>query len=203
MLSKPGALEAIELSDWDSLTNDPVVSRYVGALYEVSVDMKREPQFLDQMKTIYEVTREMNNAEKVLKKFSLLPEGESTFIDCLSEKLSLLPEIENFLRVVFKNKRFPKFLDICEAYISFVDRKRHDKKFFYVTYAKDFSDNDKSSLVRELQELFGGEIECLTKKDESLIDGLQIQYRSKVLDYSVKSKLSRLSRAIRGDRYED
>ena len=191
------------MSDWDLVTNDPVVDRYVRALYDVSVDAKQESQFLDQIEAVYKFIGEMQDAEKALKRFSLLTEEGYAFVSYLSEKLNLLSEIENFLKLILKNKRFSKFLLICKTYISFVDKKLHDKKVFYVTHAGNFSDKDQKKLIEEIKDLFGGEIECKTKKDESLIDGLQIRYRSKILDYSMKSKLNRLDRAMRGDRYED
>lgn len=191
------------MSDWGLAANDPVIDRYVRALYSVSIDLGQEKQFLEQIETIYRFISEMENSEKMLKRFSLLIDEGIAFVDCLAEKLNLLPEAKNFLKVILKNKRFSEISNICKTYISFVDKQLHDKKIFYINHAGNFSKKNKVELTEELNKLFSGGIECVMKKDESLIDGIQIRYRSKVLDYSVKSKLNRLDRAMRGDRYED
>ena len=74
-----------------------------------------------------------------------------------------------------------------------------EKRIFYVTYAKDFSEKTRNELAQRLRELVGGTVEFVTRRDESLIDGLQIRYGSKILDYSAKSKLNRLKRSMCGE----
>jgi F0F1-type ATP synthase delta subunit len=75
------------------------------------------------------------------------------------------------------------------------------KRMFYVTVTKNSSDLHVKKLKDNLQEVFGGSIECIMNEDQSLIGGLKIQYRSKILDYSVKSRLRRLHSAMRKENY--
>lgn len=176
--------------------NDAVVARYVRALYEVSADHNSE--FLPQIKSIRAAIESVEDREKLFKRFSLLPEDGRAFVEVLISELELLPEIGNFLKLVLSNRRFSAILDICEAYEKFYDQM-NDKKIFYVTYAKSFSEKNKVELAERLRELFGGTIEFVARQDASLIDGLQIRYGSKILDYSVKSKLERLKKSMRGE----
>ena len=175
---------------------DIVVIRYVKALYEVSTG--RESEFLQQIQAIREAAESVKNREKLFKRFSLLPKDGEPFVEALIQELKLLPEVGNFLKVVLSNKRFSAILDICEAYEKFYDHMT-GKKVFYVTYAKDFSENNKAELSKHMQELFGGQIEFVAQQDASLIDGLQIRYGSKILDYSMKSKLERLKKSMKGE----
>ena len=190
------------MADWSFIIGDAVVNRYVKALYEVSVENQQEDQFFEQIKSIREVVLGMKDSEKILKRFSLLKNEGRAFVEGLIMELDLSVEIANFLRVIAHNKRLCIIADVCDAYIDFVD-KMHGKKIFYVTYAKEFSDENRIQLTNQLKQVFSGDIECVAKQDASLIDGIQIQYRSKILDYSMKSKLTRLERAIKGDSYEN
>ena len=174
---------------------DTVISRYVKALYEVSVG--RESVFLDQIRAVREAIESLENREKLFARFSVLPKDGELLVNTLISELKLLPEVGNFLKLVLSNRRFSSILDICEAYEKFFDQM-NGKRIFYVTYAKSFSKNNKEELSKRLQELFGGKIEFVSRKDESLIDGLQIRYGSKILDYSVKSKLKRLKKSMKG-----
>ncbi len=173
-----------------------VVDRYVKALYEVSVG--RESEFVQQVRAVREAIESLDNREGILRRFSLLVEDGRAFVDTLVSELELLPEVGNFLKLVLSNKRFSIILDICAAFEKFCDHM-NDKKVFYVTYAKDFSEKSKTQLAQYLQEMIGGTIEFVTRQDKSLIGGLQIRYGSKILDYSMKSKLDRLKKSIRGE----
>lgn len=177
-------------------SDDAVIGRYVRALYEVSTN--REAEFLQQIKAVREAVESLDDREKLLKRFSLLARDGEKFVNTLISELELLPEVGNFLKVILSNKRFSIILDICTAYEKFCDQM-NDKRIFYVTYARDFSEKTRNELAQRLRELVGGTVEFVTRQDESLIDGLQIRYGSKILDYSVKSKLNRLKRSMCGE----
>lgn len=176
--------------------NDTVINRYVKALYEISVG--RESEFLNQIKIVQKTLESLENCDEIFKRFSLLPKDGQALVSTLISELKLLPEVGNFLKLILSNKRFSEILDICKAYEKFYDLM-NDRKVFYITYAKKFSHDTKAELSKHLQELFGGTIDFVARQDNSLIDGLQIRYGSKILDYSMKSKLERLRRSMKGE----
>ncbi len=190
-----------KLSDIGFIIGNAVVGRYVKSLYDVSRKNNLEEEYVKQIEAVKQFVGKIPDRAKILKRLTLLSYREIAFVENMIKELSLVAEIGNFLKLLLKNRRFNLLPEICKAYISFVDAKR-GKKVFCVKYAKQFSDEDKIKLQKELSEIFSGDIECIASKDESLIDGIQIRYRSKVLDYSMKSKLLRLEDAIKGDRNE-
>ena len=127
----------------------------------------------------------------------MINEGE-IFVNTLISELELFKEIGNFLKLILYNKRFTMILDFCEAFEKLY-KKMNDSNVFYITYAKEFTEKNRSELTQYLQELVDGNIEFIVRKDESLIGGLQIRYGAKLLDYSVKSKLDRLKKALKGE----
>ncbi len=173
-----------------------IVNRYVRALHEVSSG--REAEFVQQIKAVREAVESLDDRERVLRRFSLLVKEGEIFVDTLVSELELFPEVGNFLKLILSNKRFSIILDICTAFEKFCDHM-DDKKTFYITYAKDFSEEIKAKLASRLEEVVNGKVAFVVKRDESLIDGLQIRYGSKILDYSAKSKLERLKRSMRGE----
>ncbi len=178
-----------------------VVHRYVKSLYEVSVMMNCEKNFLEQIKNIGNFINKLEDSEKILKRLSLLSKNGFDFVQEMINELSLSKEIGNFLKLLLKNKRFELLPEICIAYENFID-SIHGKKTFYITYAKNFDKKMKKDLEEKLKSIFTGDLEFIFNADNALIDGFKIQYHSKVLDYSMKSKLVRLGNAIRGDIYE-
>jgi F-type H+-transporting ATPase subunit delta len=183
------------LADLSPSAGNSVVSRYARSLYEVSVSLKKEAKVLRQMQSVKEHVLAMESYKKTLKKDSLLPECGLEFVDKLSKKLKLSPEVSAFLHLLHKNKRLTMIIEICDAYISLAD-KENSKEAICVTYAKRFSKTEEKKLVQDMEEVLGRRVLCVTQKDPALIGGAKIQYRSKILDYSLKSKLDRLCGAI-------
>jgi ATP synthase F1 delta subunit len=133
---------------------------------------------------------------------SLLPDEGKEFIEFLKTNLELSVHVGNFLDLLLHNCRFDMILDICNAYSSLLD-KVDGKKIFYITFAKKISTSIIDDFTKNLTDIFGGTVECVAREDPSLIDGVKIQYRSRVLDYSAKSRLKRLHGAIRRENYEN
>ncbi|MDR1982943.1 MAG: ATP synthase F1 subunit delta [Holosporaceae bacterium] len=190
------------MSDCKFTAENPIVNRYVKSLYEISVSSGIEKIVHKQLELIKNCILAIDGHEKFLKKIFLITELGEAFISQLKDGLKLSPEISNFLKLLLKNKRLPLIIDICNRYFSFVDDIRGKKKF-YIAYAKGFSKSDEKQLEDDLRDAFGGEIECISNKDLSLIGGIKIQFRSKILDYSIKSRLAQLRCAIIGGNYEN
>ena len=190
------------MADWSFIKSDSVVSRYVKSLYEVAVSSKKEKEICSQLSSVKEALAQIDNFESFIKKASLISSFGLKFIDELVKTLKLSAEVENFLKLLLKNRRFALISEICSCYEKYVSNV-NGEKVFYVTYAKSFTKRDEAKLLDSLKGMFGSNVKCIAKKDESLIDGMTVQYRSKILDYSVKSRLERLHNAIRGDNYEN
>ncbi len=190
------------MTDWSFIKTDSVINRYVKSLYEVAISSKKEKEISAQLISIRDAIAQIDDFESFIKKASLISSFGMSFIKQLVETLSLSTEIENFLKLLLKNKRFALIADICSCYEKYVSDV-NGEKVFYVTYAKSFTKSDEIKLMHSLKEMFGANVKCIVEKDESLIDGITVRYRSKILDYSVKSRLERLHNAIRGDNYEN
>jgi F-type H+-transporting ATPase subunit delta len=190
------------MSDRDFTAGNSVVNRYVRSLHEVSVSCGTEKVVQQQLQLIKDYILAMDGYEKILSKVFLLTESGKAFIAQLKDDLKLSEEVSNFLHLLLKNKRLPLIIEMCDGYFSFIDSVRGKKKF-YITYAGDFSKSDEKHLKEDLHSVYGGEIECICDEDPSLIGGIKVRFRSKILDYSVKSRLAQLRCAIRGDNCEN
>jgi F-type H+-transporting ATPase subunit delta len=188
------------MADCELKVENSIVNRYVKALYEVAVSLKIKKQTENEIKLLKAGISTLD--KKYLKKISLITKYGENFVRQLKECLELSNQTENFLLLLAKNKRLSLLNEICDEYLSFLDKEK-GRKVFFVTYAGDFSEKNKQQLMNNLAEVFDGKIEFVIQEDPSLIGGARVQFRSKILDYSVKSGLARLHRAIRGDVYEN
>lgn len=180
---------------------NPVVARYVQSLYKVAKNSSLEKEVADSLFNICYLIKSQQGYVRMLSRFSLIPKEAINFVNVVTESVKCHPILLNFLKVLACNKRFGLIEEICQGYLDYL-KKIQGTKTVFVTYAKDFSDDDKNSLVANLKEVLGCDsIECVLKKDSALIDGIQVRYGSRMLDYSIKSKLARLHETIRRSSY--
>ena len=186
----------------DYVENNSIVSKYVRALYDVAKGRGIEKKILEQLKNLKKCIGEMENFEEILKRASLVKNFGIEFVEILKQHLGLSAEIYNFLSLIRINKRLPLLMDFCCGYEKFIDEIEGKKKFLVTTF-EPINDPKKKKLEKTLQQVFGGKIEMDLKQDPSIIGGMIVQHRSKILDYSVKSRITRLHEAIRRENYEN
>lgn len=192
----------LKLAEWGFSVNNSVVRKYIESIHKTAADSGSQKQVRNELNLVKECILSFKNHEKFLKRISLLKNEGVKFIEFLNENFEISEDIYNFMFLLLDNNRFDMILDIADAYSSYLD-KLNGKKIFYITFARDVSKNVVNKMQKNLQEIFGGQIECIIKKDESLIDGVKLQHNSRILDYSLKSRLRRLHSAIRGESYEN
>lgn len=192
----------LTLADWGFVVGNLITDKYVKSLYNIALASGTEREIKDQLLLIKENILYVKKHKKFLKRISLIEDEGKRFIKFLKENYDLLDYLYNFLWVLLKNGRFEMILDISDAYSAYLD-KLDGKKVFYITFAKEVSKSVVEQARKGLEEVFGGKVECFVRKDETLIDGVKLQHNSRILDYSLKSKLRMLSSAIKGEYYEN
>ena len=185
------------MAEWGFEAGNALIDRYVSSLYEVGKKTKNERRIAKELLLIKNTIVEMDSYKKLLKCVSFLSE-----VDFLKNNLKLSAEVSNFLNLLLHNNRFEMIIEICDAYAAYLD-KLDGKKQLYLTLAKEQTKTSINELLNNLKTVFGDKIECVTRIDPAIKDGFKLQYQSKVLDYSLKSKLRRLRTAIRRDSYEN
>jgi len=179
------------------MVSNSATNKYVKSLYDVTISSANERSVAKELSLVKECILCMKDHKIFLKRISLLKDEGERFFKFLSENFELSDSVCNFLGLLLRNKRFDAIVDIADAYSAHLD-KLDGKKVFYITFAREVSKDIVESLRCELEEMFGGKIEYIVEKDESLIDGVRLQHNSRILDYSLQSQLRRLSRAING-----
>lgn len=191
------------MAEWEFAAGNIVVSRYVEALYDASLESDAGAAGVaEQIAFIKTAVMFIPNYRKFLKKMSFFAEDGLKFVKFLKENLDLCAEVANFLDLLLANDRFHMIVDICDAYAAHLD-KLSGKRRVYLTLAKEQSESALEELMDKVRETFGEQTECVTRLDPALKGGFTLQYQSKVLDYSLASKLRRLKSAIRGEGYEN
>ncbi|MBR1733976.1 MAG: ATP synthase F1 subunit delta [Alphaproteobacteria bacterium] len=190
------------MDEWGFVIENSVVNRYVKSIYDVAAKSKKEKEVGKQLTMVADSITGLSNFRKFLKKTAFFPQYGRFLVEFFKSNSNLLPEVSNLFDLLLENNRVNIIVDICRAYSAYLD-KLDGKKLIYLTIANEPTKTQMNDLMKDLKDVFGSKIECITKVDPSLRDGFKLQHRSKVLDYSLKSKLKRLRNAIRSENYEN
>ena len=154
----------------------------------------------------------LRSLSKIIKNKSIVPTINSPNISdekIKSVLLELLREIEpetnnipknkleNFLQLLMNEKRLTALPDIVLFYYKLLNDDQGVTEAKVIS-AFPLSNNQREQIKKKLERRFSVEIKLKVKIDKSLIGGAIIYAGSWVLDGSIKSKLTRLARNLKG-----
>lgn len=115
----------------------------------------------------------------------------------IAKKLKFSDITANMLGVICDNRRvahLPIILMAIEAGL----RTRRGEVIAEVRSARSLNDNQKQEVAKTLTKIIGQNVQLEVTVDQSLLGGLIVKVGSVMLDDSVKTKLQRLTREMKG-----
>ena len=172
-----------------------VSATYGDALFDVAMEKNTVDVFYEEAKAVYDAIGDNQELIGFLNHPKINKEEKvKTLEDIFSRFVSR--EMTGFLVTVVNKDRSNELLDILEY---FLDKVREYKKIgrAYVTTPMELSDSSKAKVKSKLLATTGyREFDMIYSIDESLIGGMVIRIGDRVVDSSIKTKLSELSRNL-------
>ena len=172
-----------------------VSKTYGDALFELSLEEKKEDILFEEAKTFLEVIKKDDELVKFMKHPKIVKEekiktGKNIFDNHFSK------EFAGFLLVLIQKDRFSEVEKTLEY---FVGRMKEHKKIgvAYVSTAAPLNDAQKEKVCARLLETTDFEtFEMNYTVDETLLGGMVIRVGDRVVDTSIKNKLRSLSKQL-------
>lgn len=172
-----------------------VSKTYGDALFEIAVEENRMDSLMEEISMVQAVLNENSDFEKILMhpeipKSKKLQVIEDVFKGKISDALT------GFLRIVVTKGRYK---DLPDIFAYFIARVKEYKKIgvAVVTSAIPLVDAQKQKIEKKLLDTTSYRtMEIEYKVDESLIGGLMIRIGDRVVDSTIKSKLTSLTAGL-------
>ena len=175
--------------------SNKLAERYVKALWQVATDEKCQNDVSRDMASIASMLED-EKAQRSLKTAIAMKWFAFKLIDEAKTLLGLSEYVYNFLRLLVKNNRTYLINDICQYYNRFLYEQSGRSKF-YITVSSNYLKSDRDSIAAKIKAQFSPLAECVFLKGGKGFYGIRIQHKSKILDYSVESQMSRLLTLMR------
>ncbi len=176
------------------MSNFNISTRYAKALLEFADDKKSLEQVSNDMILVEATLASSKELRAVLKSPVINNESKKSILQELFAEITNKVSMEFILFVNSKNRENILF-DIAKRYnaIRNITLKRVEAEIISTV---NFSNEQKSSLQKQLTEFSQKEIIPTFKIDESLIGGFTVKMNDTVIDASVKQQLNRLRKSL-------
>ena len=168
---------------------------YGEALFELAVEENKADVFLEEIQAVLTAIRENPDLNKLLNHPKISKEEKTEVIENIF-KGRISNEVTGFLTLIISKERY-KELDAILEY--FIQRIKEEKGIgtAYVTTAVPLNEIQKVKVQEKLLATTAyQEMEMFFSVDESLIGGMVIRIKDRVVDSSIKTKLSEIQKQL-------
>ncbi len=166
-----------------------VSKRYATAFFEVAKESGKLDAYVSEFDRFMV---HFGEAERVMLENCIAKADKAKIIDCMQ----LEDFMHSFAMLLLQKGRLDLVYEIKKEFDFLVGEERGVARAL-VTSATELSDEEVSALKKNLEKATGLSLEIDLEIDESIIGGLVIKMKDKVLDCSVKSRLENMLQSIR------
>lgn len=183
------------MSDTGSITSGIAV-RYATAVFELAREAKKLPAVEKDVDALAEALERSEDFADLIANPVYTRAEMVAAIGAIAGKMGLNDITANTLGLMAQKRRLfvlPQLIDTVKAMIA----DENGEVTAEVTAAKALTATQEKNLAKTLKDSVGKDVKIKVAVDESLIGGLIVKVGSKMIDSSIRSKLSSLSNAMK------
>ena len=174
-----------------------LASRYAKALFELADEAKALDAVADDLRSLKALIAGSDDLRRLLRSPVLSRDEQGRAIAAILEKIGASALTQRFAGVVATNRRLFVLPGMIDAYLAELASRRGEMTA-EVTAATPLSDAQTKALVDQLKKAVGAKVSVDVSVDPSLLGGLVVKVGSRMIDFSLRTKLSKLQLAMKG-----
>lgn len=188
-----GALSEVASEDH---TVSGVAGRYATALFELGLEQKALDQIEADLNRFGEALDAVEDLQRLVKSPMFSAEEQGRALAAILDELKIEGLTKNFLLLVSKNRRLFASQDMIRAFRALLATHRGEMSAT-VTAASKLTDTQITALKQALKAALGKDVMLDQRVDPSLIGGLMVKVGSRMIDTSLRTKLTSLKHAMK------
>jgi F-type H+-transporting ATPase subunit delta len=179
----------------DTITGG-VAGRYASALFDLAEEANQVRQVEKDLIALQGLLDESTDLKRMVRSPVFSSDDQGRAVAAVAEKAGLAPLVVNFLKVLARNRRLFAVRDMIRTFLSLAARQRGEVNA-EVASAHPLSDEQLAALKETLRASAGKDVNILTKVDPTLLGGLIVKMGSRMIDSSLRTKLTSLKTAMK------
>lgn len=170
--------------------------RYASALVDLAMEQKSIPQIEKDIAELRAMLESSEDLRVMLKSPLVKKSAQQAVLSAIADTAKFSALTKNFLLTLAHNRRLPDIDNVLKAVDNNLSTRRGEIRA-KVESATELSDSQKKSLGDSLSKTIGQPVMIDADINSELIGGVVVTLGSLMIDDSVKTKLERLSRAMK------
>lgn len=182
-------------------TEEPIVAgvagRYAAALFDLAQEQNKiseVEQDLVKFQQLYDMSPDL---QRLVRSPVVAAEDQVRALSSVLDKVGVSGLAKNFIGLVARNRRLFAAPDMVRAFLSLAAKARGEVTA-EVTSAHPLTEPQAEALKAQLKQSVGKDVTLAAKVDPALIGGLIVKLGSRMIDSSLKTKLSNLTLSLKG-----
>lgn len=170
---------------------------YASALFDLASEAGAVQESEQSLDSIADMIDSSDDFARFLKSPTITNDEKREAMNAILGKAQTPTLVANTIRLMARNGRLFALPELIELYKELAAESR-DEVRAEVTSATALSSSQEGELATVLKDKIGKTVSLTTRVDESLIGGLVVKVGSKMIDTSLKTKLTAMKIAMKG-----
>lgn len=174
-----------------------LAERYAAALYELADEGKALDRVAGDLRSLAKALADSPDLMRMIRSPVLGRQEQGRAIKAILDQMGVDALTAKFLGLVAQNRRLFAVPAMIKAFLAELARRRGEMRA-EVTAAKPLNDSQQAALAEAIRRSVGGKVAIDVRVDPALIGGLVVKVGSRMIDSSLRTKLQRLTLAMKG-----
>lgn len=175
-----------------------LAGRYATALFDLADQRKALDEVAADLRRLGAMIADSADLKRLIRSPVLSREAQGSAMQALLERAEFGVLTRNFVGLVARNRRLFALPGMIAGYLQLLADRRGEIRA-EVTAAQAMTESQIRAIDDQLKRAVGSKVAVEIKVDPAIIGGLVIRVGSRMIDFSLRSKLQRLQLAMRGN----
>ena len=180
----------------DDVMMASAAGRYAAALFDLANEENKVADIAGDLGNFKAFLDQSDDLKSLVESPLYSTEQQASAITALADRAGFGDVTKNLLSLLIKNRRLAIVSDVVKVYRSLVAKSRGEVTA-EVTSAVVLSDEQVAELKETLKASVGKDVQLETRIDEGLLGGLVVKIGSRMVDSSLRTRLSNLRLSLK------
>jgi len=174
-----------------------LAARYAAALFDLADENKVLDQTAQDLVALKQLLAESADLRRVVRSPVLSRADQGRAMEAVMAQAGISPLVRKFVGLVAQNRRLFSLDGMIEGYLAELARRRGELTA-QVTSARPLSQEQLAAVTDALRQAMGSKVSVAVRVDPALIGGMIVKVGSRMIDSSLRTKLTKLKIAMKG-----